>query len=176
MASSDSPLDLSSEPGFWGGRLRGFGGTLVGRAPLDYAVASDADAAREQVLAALVAYLSCVGRESLDAYMLPMTASVGPSQLDGALAALAHAQTEGIVAHTGLWALSPERAACAILDGIDLLLVNDAVSLEAWKPVTEERGVGVVLDLSDGSEGWARGLPYHRIRRVASEADLEGLA
>lgn len=173
VLASQLPIDISSQPALWGGRLRQdarFGEALVmARSSVDFERATDEGHAVHLVHAHLIEVLSAIGRGSLDFYFVRIRRTLEEFQINGVLQALEMAREEGMIRFFGLAAeasASVVRSVWQFHDGFEALLVpagGEATS--GLVPLAKERRVGVLF------EGTGGGSP--RLVPVRAIADLE---
>lgn len=161
---SGSPIDISSQPALWGGRLRGSEATLTTLSTLEYANAVDEKHASDLVQAHLIETLSAIGRETIDIYFLRVRRAVEEFQISGVLQALEMARQEGHVRHIGLCCDGPALATLGLWqfhDAFEVVLLPrnhyDATVYDTLSPLARERRVGVV---TSRPLNWGYGIPF----------------
>lgn len=103
-------LDISINPGLWGGLMRGTDALLMARGNADIENATDSRHAFDLIQAHLLQTLSAIGREQIDFYFLKIRRVLEEFQIEGALEALASAREEGHIVHLGIDADGPGLA------------------------------------------------------------------
>jgi len=162
--ASGAPIDVTSQPALWGGRMRGTEATLTCIGNSAFEDANDENHATDVVQAHLIETLSCIGREYWDIYYLRIRRAVEEYQLSGALQALELAKQEGHIRHIGLCCDGPSLAvlgAWQFHDAFETLLVPrnhyDTEAYDTLSPLAKERRVGVV---TSKPLNWGYGLPF----------------
>lgn len=107
-------LDISVNPGLWGGQMRGTDALLMARGNSDIENATDSRHAFDLTQAHLLQTLSAIGREQIDFYFLKIRRVLEEYQIEGALEALASAREEGHIAHLGIDAEGPGLAVLGV--------------------------------------------------------------
>ncbi len=147
-----APLDITGSPGLWGGYLRGVDRVLSYVSASGFERATDSKHAADLVDADLIATLSCLGRDCVDFYFLPIRGPFKESRLDGALEALEAARQEGHIRYPGIACMSTAAdtmAAWRFRDAFDVLLTPDKEVAELT-PLARERRVGLIgLDTTE---------------------------
>ena len=158
------PIDITSCPGLWGGRMRGTDAFLTCISSADYANAQDEAHANDLIQAHLLESLSAVGRDSFDIYYLRVRRAVEEYQISGALAALELARQEGHIRYIGLCSDGPSLATLGMWqfhDAFDTILIPrnhyDSEAYDTLAPMARERRVGVV---TSRPLNWGYGLPF----------------
>ena len=149
--SSGAPIDVTSQPALWGGKMRGTDATLVAISSDDYERATDEGHACSLTQAHLIEVLSSIGRETIDIYYFRVRQMAEEFQISGALQALDQAKEEGHIRHIGLCCdgLSfGTLGAWQFHDAFETLLVPrnhyDSESYDTLAPMANERRVGIV--------------------------------
>ncbi|RYG28682.1 hypothetical protein EON81_28085, partial [bacterium] len=96
------PLDITAQPGLWGGRMRGGEDFLTVVGPSHHERATEHAHAIDLTQAHLIETLSAIGREWIDIYWLRVRRPLEEFQIDGALEALESARQDGHVRYLGL--------------------------------------------------------------------------
>ncbi len=174
--ASNAPIDVTSQPALWGGKLRGSTATLVAIGNADYETGTDEDHARTKVQANLLELLSAVGRESLDIYYLRVRHKTTEYRISGALQALETAKQDGIIGHIGLCCDGPALGVLGVWqfhDAFETLLVPRnhlcSESYDTLSPLAKERRVGIVTSrpLNWGSGGsFTDSADHWRLRNI----------
>jgi hypothetical protein len=141
------PLDVTSQPGLWGGKMRGTQTVLTCISDSRYEHATEESHAADLIQAHLIETLSCIGREYFDIYFLRVRGPVEESKLSGVLQALEMARQEGHIRHIGLYSDGhplPTLGLWQFHDAFEVLLTPDGESLEVLGGMAKERRVGVV--------------------------------
>ncbi len=161
---SNVPIDISRQPGLWGGRVRGKEVFLTCSGNLNYENAVDEQHAHDLTSADLIQTLSSIGREYIDIYFLRLQRAVEEFQISGVLEALELARQEGHIRYIGLHCDGSPFAALATWqfhDAFDLIQVNrnpiDHSAYDTLRPLAKERRVGIVT--SNPIE-WRDGVPF----------------
>lgn len=165
---SGAPIDISTNPGLWGGPLRGTEATLVtvGGAELEHA--TDEKHAADLLDAHLIQTLSCIGREWIDFYFLHVTAPWEKYQISGALMSLESAKQEGHVRYLGLFADGARYTTQGLWerhDAFDAVMVEHKFDDRIYRlltPLAAERRVGMV---TRHRSGWSQ----RTLKRIATE-------
>ncbi len=145
------PIDITSQPGLWGGRLRGpdrfF--TYVGSSHFEHS--TDQTHAANLVQADLIQTLSAIGNETIDIYFLRVRRAIEEFQINGVLEALESAKQEGHIRFLGLCCDGNPFASLSLWqfhDAFDVLQVPsnpvDQDAYETLTPLAKERRVGIL--------------------------------
>jgi aryl-alcohol dehydrogenase-like predicted oxidoreductase len=159
---SNAPIDISSQPALWGGKMRGTDATLVAIGNRDFENATDEGHACSLTQAHLIEILSSIGREIIDIYYFRVRQMAEEFQISGALQALDMAKQEGHIGHIGICCDGPAfgtLGAWQFHDAFETLLVPrnhfDSEAYEVLSPLANERRVGIVtsrpLNWGDGT-------------------------
>jgi hypothetical protein len=158
------PIDITSHPALWGGKMRGTRATLMTIGNSDFERASDESHACDLVQANLIEVLSSIGREQIDFYFLRVRRMVEEYQISGALQALEMAKQEGHVGYIGICCDGPSMATLGswqFHDAFETLLVPrnhyDPESYDTLAPLARERRVGII---TSRPFNWGFGLPF----------------
>lgn len=161
---SGSPIDITSQPALWGGRMRGTEATLTCVSTHGYENATDDRHASDLIQAHLIETLSCVGRDYFDFYFLRVRQAVEEFQIAGALEAMEMARQEGHIRYLGICCDGPSLATLGLWqfhDAFEALLVPrnhyDPEPYETLAPLARKRRVGVV---TSRPLNWGYGLPF----------------
>ena len=161
---SGLPLEVTSQPGLWGGYLRGHSPFLAATGSLNYTTGSDTAHASDLVQSELIHLLSSLGRETIDAYFLPVRESAEEFQVNGALEALEAARQEGHIRFVGLHAVGHPLSALGLWqfhDGFELVRYRRnhvyTEAHETLEPMAAARRVGIV---TDGPFAWRVGQDF----------------
>lgn len=149
-------LDISSNPGLWGGQMRGIDALLMTQGGLEIERAPDETGATNLIQAHLIETLSAIGREWIDFYFLRVRRGLEEYQINGALQALSSAKEEGHIRYLGLSCDGPPLAVLGVWqfrDAFEVLFLpgEDAVD-QGLISLAQERRVGVVVASSDPSQ------------------------
>jgi aryl-alcohol dehydrogenase-like predicted oxidoreductase len=168
---SGLPIDVGSQPGFWGGALRGTEARLMTIGGADVARAVDAEHAGHLIEAHLIETLSAVGRQNLDVYFLHIRAPLQEFQIAGALEALQSARQEGVLGVVGVCAdprLADAQAISALLSRNRsfeaLLLPRNHYAQDVYRtlrPAGKKAHVASFRPLN-----WGYGLPFPMLPSV----------
>lgn len=148
--SAKVPLDITAQPGLWGGRMRGGEDFLTVVGPSHHERATEHSHAIDLVQAHLIETLSAIGREWIDVYWLRVRRPLEEFQIDGALEALESARQDGHVRYLGLACDGPGLSALSVWqfhDAFELVLVPRSGDDEPYRtlaPLASERRVGLV--------------------------------
>lgn len=149
--TANTVLDISINPGLWGGQMRGTDALLMARGNADIENATSSRHAFDLVQAHLLQTLSAIGREQIDFYFLKIRRVLEEFQIEGALEALASAREEGHIAHLGIDADGPGLAILGVWQFHDAfevaLLPNPKERSEDFSMLASlatERRVGIV--------------------------------
>lgn len=171
------PIDITSQPALWGGRMRGTEATLSCVSSSHYENATDEPHAADLLQAHLIETLSCVGREYFDFYFLRVRHRVEEYQLSGALQAMEMARQEGHIRYLGICCDGPSLATLGVWqfhDAFDVLLVPrnhyDPEPYETLAPLAKERRVGIV---TSRPLNWGYGLPF--LATAKDDTDVHAL-
>lgn len=174
--ASGLPLDVTSQPALWGGRLRGHSPILTAISSSHFEDANDEAHACDLVQAHLIEILSCLGRETLDFYFLRVRRQVEEYQISGALQAMELARQEGHLRYLGIFCDGPAFATLGLWqfhDAFDVLLApRNHYSDEAYRtlaPVAKERRVGVI---TSSPLNWGYGVPFVSLPPASDTSDL----
>lgn len=147
---AETPIDISSSPGLWGGAMRGTVATLL-TFGVDPASFQTRELAIQMTQAHLVETLSAVGREWIDFYIVRIRRSPEEFQIDGVLSALEEMREGGQVRFVGIHCDGPALATLGVWQFHDafeaLFVANNPLMRDAYQtltPVAQERRVGVV--------------------------------
>jgi hypothetical protein len=152
-AASDleTPIDISTQPGLWGGRLRGANRFLTYTGSNHFENATDSSHAANLVEADLIQTLSAIGHETIDVYFLKIRRAVEEFQIHGVLEALESAKLQGHVRFLGLCSEGNPFAALSMWqfhDAFELLQTphnpSDHEVYDTLAPLARERRVGIV--------------------------------
>ena len=154
--ASGAPIDITSQPALWGGKMRGTAATLLAMGTTEYEYAVDESHSCDLVQAHLIEILSSIGRETIDIYYFRVRQMAEEFQISGALQALELAKQEGHVGHIGLFCDGPSfgtLGAWQFHDAFETLLVpksrEDSESYDTLSPLAKERRVGIVTTYGD---------------------------
>ncbi len=139
------PIDITSQPGLWGGFLRGGSEVLSVKSSTHYERATSQDHATDLMQAHLIEVLSSLGRPMVEFYFLRVRRVVEEFQINGALAALEFAKQEGHVKHIALAAEGPTMAVQSVWqfhDAFEAVLLRPED--QPLASMAAERRVGVV--------------------------------
>lgn len=153
---SELPIDVSAQPALWGGRVRGVERTFIASGVLDYARATDEKHACDLTQAHLIQTLSCLGRESLDFYLLRVRRAVEEFQIAGVMVALEMARQEGHLRFLGLLCDGPALASLGLWqfhDAFEVVVVGADDAEKTLAPVASDRRVGLVRQV-DSNDEW----------------------
>ena len=161
---SNAPIDITSLPALWGGKMRGTSAPIMMIGGSDFERATDETHACDLVQAHLIETLSSLGREHIDFYFLRVRMSVEEYQISGALQALELAKQEGHIGFIGICCDGPSLATMGTWqfhDAFELLLVPrnhyDSEAYDTLAPLANERRVGIV---TSRPLNWGYGLPF----------------
>lgn len=170
--ATGAPIDVTSQPALWGGRMRGTEATLSCISSSHYEHATDEAHAADLLQAHLIETLSCIGREYFDFYFLRVRHAVEEYQLSGVLQAMEMARQEGHIRYLGICCDGPSLATLGVWqfhDAFDVLLVPrnhyDSESFSTLAPLARERRVGIV---TSHPLNWGYGYPF-----LANAEDLD---
>lgn len=174
--ASGAPIDVTSQPGLWGGRMRGTEAILSCVSSSHFENAHDESHATDLVQAHLIETLSCIGREYFDFYFLRVRRGVEEYQISGALQAMELARQEGHIRYLGICCDGPSLATMGVWqfhDAFDVLLVPrnhyDSEPYDTLAPMARERRVGIV---TSRPLNWGYGLPFAALpASLASDVD-----
>ncbi|MGV3615866.1 MAG: hypothetical protein ACO1SV_11075 [Fimbriimonas sp.] len=174
--ASGAPIDVTSQPGLWGGRMRGTDAILSCVSSSHFEDAHEESHATDLVQAHLIETLSCIGREYFDFYFLRVRRGVEEYQISGALQAMELARQEGHIRYLGICCDGPSLATMGVWqfhDAFDVLLVPrnhyDSEPYDTLAPMAKERRVGIV---TSRPLNWGYGLPFAAIpARLAPHVD-----
>lgn len=145
------PIDVTTRPGLWGGRMRGTDAVLTCVSNSGYEDATDSRHASDLIQAHLIETLSCVGRDYWDIYYLRVRRAVEEYQIAGALEAMEMARQEGHIRFLGIACDGPSLATLGMWqfhDAFDVVRVprspEDEEAYETLAPIARERRVGLV--------------------------------
>jgi len=165
--AANTVIDISGNPGLFGGQMRGTDACLMAKGTLDIERASDQNHACDLVQAHLIQTLSAIGRENIDFYFLRVRKPLQEFQIQGALEAMESAKQDG---HIGFVGLSSEGAPLTTLglwqfhDAFEVILTpRNHYSDESYRtlqPMAAERRVGVI---TSQPLNWGYGLPFVQI-------------
>jgi aryl-alcohol dehydrogenase-like predicted oxidoreductase len=148
---SGAPIDVTSQPALWGGKMRGTDATLLAIGNDDYERATDEGHACSLTQAHLIEVMSAIGRESIDIYYFRVRRMAEEFQISGALQALDLAKQEGHIGHIGICCDGPSfgtLGAWQFHDAFETLLVprnhRDNEAYDTLAPLARERRVGIV--------------------------------
>jgi len=148
---SGAPIDVTSHPALWGGKMRGTDATLVAVGNDDYERATDEGHACSLTQANLIQLLSAIGRETIDIFYFRVRRMAEEFQISGALQALELAKQEGHIRFIGLCCDGPPfgtLGAWQFHDAFESLLVPrnhyDKEAYDTLSPLARERRVGIV--------------------------------
>jgi aryl-alcohol dehydrogenase-like predicted oxidoreductase len=149
LAAANVPIDISTRPILWGGTIRAKDRTFLARGTADYERATEHAHAMDLVQSHLIETLSCIGREMIDFYLLPIRRATEEFQISGALEALESARQDGHIRFLGLMAEGPSLATLATWQfhdafeviGIQQTRLDDTESLV---PLAKDRRVGII--------------------------------
>jgi hypothetical protein len=153
--ASGLPIDVTSQPGLWGGKMRGTDATLMCVSAADYERATDDRHAADLIQANLIEALSCIGREHFDLYFLRLRTRLSESVLNGVLEALEMARQEGHIRFLGLACDGPVDAILPqwqLHDAFEALLTADREATEVLGGMARQRRVGHVVRDGDGGD------------------------
>jgi hypothetical protein len=163
-AEAGTVIDIGTNPGLWGGPLRGTDAILMAAGGIDVENATDERHAADLLQAHLIQTLCAIGREHLDFYFLKVRRGLEEYQIAGALQALEMARAEGHVRHIGLSCDGPALAVLGVWqfhDAFEALLVPRSHRLEgAYRtlaPLASERRVGIV---TSRPLDWGHGIAF----------------
>lgn len=146
----DTVIDISTNPGLWGGQMRGTVAKLMALGISDLDRATGDRHAADLLDAHLIQILSSIGREWIDFYFLPILKPLRSDQLQGALSSLENARQDGHVRHLGIYGFADKASletgwrnadafeALWLMEGMDPEVEADAIQM------ANERRVGVV--------------------------------
>ena len=132
---SGAPLDISTQIGLWGGKMRGTEATIAVRGTYHHENAVSDKHASDLTQAHLIESLSSLGREYLDFYFLPVRRALEEYQIAGVLQAIELARAEGHIRFCGLWAEGQSLAA------LGLWQFNDAFEVVCAPYAVETKGI-----------------------------------
>lgn len=172
------PLDITAQPGLWGGRLRAGDAffTYVGNG--DFATAPTRTEAANCLQADVIQVLSAIGREMLDVYFLRARGPVQEQRLDGALEALESARQQGHVRFVGLCCDCDPSAAPKLWefhDAFELLLapcsLTDHRAFDTLAAHARRQRAGMITarNLQGLGDGPLRESALHPLRKVDAE-------
>lgn len=158
------PIDVSGQPGLWGGALRGKEACILTIGDGGISRATEEAHAMHLLQAHLIETLCAVGRETLDYYFLRIRGRLEEYQINGALTALELARQEGHLRYLGICCDGPAMATLAAWqfhDAFEALLIPrnhyDQDDYKALSPLAHERRVGVI---TSRPLEWGFGLPF----------------
>ncbi len=168
-ADAKTPLDVSGQPGLWGGVLRGQAAVpILVRSSVDFERATEESHAIDLVQAHLIESLSAFGRERIDFYFVRVRRALQEYQISGVLQALEMARQDEHIGSIGLIAEGSDFAVRSVWqfhDAFDLILLprthRDRSLYDALAPMAQSRRVGIVT--SDPLD-WGGGLPFPMLR------------
>lgn len=147
------PIDISGQPGLWGGYLRGTDAVIACNSDARYENATDENHATDLLQAHLIETLSCLGREYFDFYFLRVRRAVEEYQISGVLRALELARQEGHIRYLGLLSDGSPLATLGVWqfhDAFDVIQLSrnplETEPFEMLAPLAKERRVGVVTN------------------------------
>ncbi|RYG41666.1 hypothetical protein EON79_20360 [bacterium] len=152
------PLDITAQPGLWGGRMRGSEDFFSVIGPSHHERATEHSHAIDLTQAHLIETLSAIGREWIDIYWLRIRRPLEEFQIDGALEALESARQDGHVRYLGLACDGPGLSALSVWqfhDAFELLMVDGSDENEAYRTLSSfaaERRVGIVHRVASTAE------------------------
>ena len=144
------PMDITSQPGLWGGFLRGGNDVLSVKSSTHYERATSQDHATDLMQAHLIEVLSSLGRPMIEFYFLRVRRVVEEFQINGTLAALEFAKQEGHIKHIALAAEGPTMAVQSVWqfhDAFEAVLLRPED--QPLASMAAERRVGVVSAVSN---------------------------
>ncbi len=97
------PLDISSQPALWGGKLRGNTPVLAACSTFQHERSVDEKHASDLTQAHLIELLSAIGREQIDFYFIRVRRAIEEFQISGLLQATEMARIDGHIRFLGLW-------------------------------------------------------------------------
>jgi len=157
-------IDISSQPALWGGFLRGTAAELMAVASTNLVNATSHDHAADMVQGDLIQLLSCIGREYIDLYFLPIQRRLEEHQISGALEALEMNKQEGLIRHLGLAGMGSVPAVLSTWqfhDAFDVILLPrnpiEHDLFDALQGLAADRRVGVV---TSRPLDWGLGAPF----------------
>lgn len=166
------PLDISSNPALWGGHIRGLEFQALAVNPGDVERATSEKHAYDLVQAHLIETLCNLGRETLDFYLLRIRRALSEFQINGALAALEDARTEGHVRFVGLKSEGSPYAALSTIqfhDAFEVLMFEGERARATLMPLAQSKRIGTI-EVGRGSP-----IPGHiYLKRVSSVEELNG--
>jgi len=177
-ASAKVPLDITSQPGLWGGRLREEDAffTFVGSS--DFAGAPTRTEAANCLEADVIQVLSSIGREVLDVYFLRVRGPVQEFRVEGALEALEAARQEGHIRFVGLCCDGDPAAAMSLWqfhDAFELVMASSSLTdhraFDALAAHARRQRVGVLTARS--MEGLGEGPLQESVLNSLRKADAE---
>jgi len=151
VSDADLPVDVTSQPGLWGGKLRGDGHFRTYTSSSHFEHATDSSHAANLVQADLIQTLSAIGHETIDIYFLRIRRAVEEFQINGVLEALESAKQEGHIRFIGLASEGNPFGALSMWqfhDAFDVLQVaRNPIEKDAYEtlsPLARQRRVGIV--------------------------------
>lgn len=175
VIDSELPIDVSAQPALWGGRVRGVERTFIASGVADYVRAIDEKHACDLTQAHLIQTLSCLGRETLDFYLLRVRRAVEEYQIAGVMIALEMARQEGHLRFLGLLCDGPALASLGLWqfhDAFEIVVVGTDDAENTLAPIAADRRVGLVrqADVNDPWESMSRDRTL--LAAVRSTADV----
>lgn len=151
VRATESPIDLSFQPALFGPKLRGATNPILVQFGFDLENAIDEDHATDLTQATLIQTLSSIGQECLDFFILKVRKPLEEFQVNGALAAMDAAKTDGHIRYLGLASSANPITTLGLWqfhDAFDVILFPssawDADSDETLSPLAQTRRVGEV--------------------------------
>lgn len=166
------PLDVSTFPALWGGKMRGTDAILSCSSSPAFENATDHQHAIDLTQAHLIETLSCVGRDYFDFYFLRIRRAVEEFQINGALEAIEIAKQEGHIRYLGIRCDGPALATLGMWqfhDAFDALMVprsaEDSDVYDTLSPLAIERRVGILTSIGNATPD--------EIRRFAEKGPVQ---
>jgi len=169
---SGLPLDISTRPILWGGNLRGWEGVTMARGTTDYERSTEHTHAMDLIQSHLIETLSCLGRETIDFYVLPLRRAVEEFQISGALEALESARQDGHIRHLAFVSEGPALASLGLWqfhDAFEAAFIHqsDEEAMSSLPPLARSRRVGVVeIGSNQAQDGGVQLLPVREASAI----------
>lgn len=168
---SELPLDISSQPALWGGFLRGGTDVLMVESNFQVERATSQDHATDLVQANLIENLSSIGREMVDVFVFRVRRAMEDFQINGALAALEFAKSEGHARYLCLGFDGPIPAVMSFWqfhDAFELVRLPTGDGFASVIDFAESKRVGIIQRDAFVSNGV-------RLATISKPSDLEAV-